>query len=197
MTPGRKRTFCQEDALDQAMKVFWSKGYSGTSLSDLTTAMDINKPSLYAAFGNKETLFVSCIQRYVQCHGVPHFKQLETPGKCLRDRLIAYLESIASMTADASLPGGCFIVTSSAEAGGNCLPASAVDAIHEINAASAQAFTTFFEQEQKLGNLSTHLSPELLVDHLVTLQFGIAAMARNGVPLERLKKVIRSASAAF
>ena len=52
MRAGRKRAFDKQEALDKAMRVFWASGYSGTSLSDLTTALGINKPSLYAAFGN-------------------------------------------------------------------------------------------------------------------------------------------------
>ena len=58
---GRPRSFDREVALDQAMRVFWSKGFAGTSLGDLTSAMGIASPSLYAAFGSKEGLFASCL----------------------------------------------------------------------------------------------------------------------------------------
>ena len=61
---GRPRSFDVERALDQALKVFWSKGYEGASLPDLTEAMGINRPSLYAAFGNKESLFRRVMDRY-------------------------------------------------------------------------------------------------------------------------------------
>jgi AcrR family transcriptional regulator len=57
MRTGRPRSFCVDQAADRAMTVFWKKGYEGASLSDLTTAMGINAPSLYAAFGSKEGLF--------------------------------------------------------------------------------------------------------------------------------------------
>jgi hypothetical protein len=54
---GRPREFCVHDALAKALRIFWTKGYEGTSLNDLTEAMGITRPSLYAAFGNKESLF--------------------------------------------------------------------------------------------------------------------------------------------
>ena len=71
MPIGRPRAFDAEKALDRALQVFWRKGYEGTSLPDLTKAMGINRPSLYAAFGNKEALFRKAIDRYVHvtaCH---------------------------------------------------------------------------------------------------------------------------------
>src|ERR1700732_1465937 len=63
--PGRPRAFDADTALERAMHIFWAKGYEGASLSDLTGAMRINRPSLYAAFGNKEELFRKVLDRYV------------------------------------------------------------------------------------------------------------------------------------
>src|SRR5215471_12495079 len=68
MAAGRPRTFDIEKALDRALQVFWQKGYEGTSLSDLTEAMGINRPSLYAAFGGKEDLFRKVLDRYTEQH---------------------------------------------------------------------------------------------------------------------------------
>src|SRR6266568_8148145 len=62
---GRPRAFDVDLALDRALHVFWDKGYEGTSLSDLTKVMRINRPSLYAAFGNKEQLFRKVLDRYM------------------------------------------------------------------------------------------------------------------------------------
>ena len=63
---GRPGSFDREQALDRAMEVFWEKGFEAASLSDLTKAMDINPPSLYAAFGDKEKLFLEAVERYQQ-----------------------------------------------------------------------------------------------------------------------------------
>ena len=64
MAAGRPRSFCTEKALDSAMQVFWRKGYEGTSMVDLTEAIGINSPSLYAAFGSKDGLFRAVLERY-------------------------------------------------------------------------------------------------------------------------------------
>jgi AcrR family transcriptional regulator len=64
MRSGRPREFDVDQALDRAMRVFWQHGYEGAALSDLTTAMGITRPSLYAAYGNKESLFEQVLQRY-------------------------------------------------------------------------------------------------------------------------------------
>ena len=61
---GRPREFCVDNALATALRIFWSKGYEGTSLSDLTEAMGITRPSLYAVFGNKEQLFRQALDLY-------------------------------------------------------------------------------------------------------------------------------------
>lgn len=193
MTAGRQRTFDKKDALIKAMGVFWQKGYSGTSLSDLTEAMGINKPSMYAAFGNKEDLFVSAIQQFIDTYGTPSFEKLATPGASVKDRVRAYLVSVAKMASDAKLPGGCFVTTSTCEAVSECLPENAVQAIVNINAASADAFSNFFRDEQSKGNIDSTASPETLADYLMTLQFGIAVMARDGRTLDKLKKIIDQA----
>ena len=64
MAGGRPRAFDADEALDRALEVFWRQGYEGTAVSDLTAAMGINSPSLYAAFGNKEGLFRAVLDRY-------------------------------------------------------------------------------------------------------------------------------------
>lgn len=197
MAAGRQRTFDKEKALNKAMEVFWQKGYSGTSLSELTEAMGINKPSLYAAFGNKEELFVKALNQYVNDYGLPHFDKLLDKSSSLRERLEAYLESIAKMLSDSKLPGGCFVTTSTCEAGSDCLPEDAVQTILKINASSIEGFISFFQDEQAQGNIVTTASAETLADYLLTLQFGMAVMARNGIKRDRLKQIISYAVSSF
>src|SRR5580658_1011467 len=79
-TLGRPRDFDVEKALGRAMRVFWRKGYLGTSLSDLTDAMGINRPSLYAAFGNKESLFHKVLERYAEGPSVYLSEALRAPN---------------------------------------------------------------------------------------------------------------------
>src|SRR5262252_2095208 len=76
---GRPRAFDRDRALDQALQVFWRKGYEGASLSDLTRAMGINRPSLYAAFGNKKSLFRQVLDRYIEGPGAYAGEALKQP----------------------------------------------------------------------------------------------------------------------
>ena len=197
MGAGRQREFDEQIAQDAAMQVFWSNGYSGTSLSDLTDAMGINKPSLYAAFGNKEALFIRALNHYVRKHGSPHTEALNTPDRSLRARLSAYLKSIARMVCDPSLPGGCFVAETTSEAGGDCLPAGASRAVAKINQITRSTLIDFFRQEASAGNLADTSSAEVLADYLLTLQYGLAVMARNKAKRGALDGVIEYAVSTF
>lgn len=197
MSAGRQRSFNKEDALTKAMEVFWRNGYSGTSLSDLTEAMGINKPSLYAAFGNKEQLYVSALNEYVLKFGVPHFDKLLAPNLSLKQRVRAYLDSVAKMVTDPKLPGGCFVTSSTCEAGSDCIPSDALRTVTKINETTTNAFVNFFKDEQTKGNISSTSSSEVLADFLLAMQFGLAVMARNEIKQDRLEQVINHSLSNF
>src|SRR5260370_29418269 len=105
---GRPRAFDPDLALDRAMHVFWAKGYEGASLSNLTRAMRINRPSLYAAFGNKEQLFGKVLDRYMDGPVAYFGKALAKPRA--RDVVEQILFGAAKMAGDPRLPSGCLIV---------------------------------------------------------------------------------------
>ena len=194
MAAGRQREFDKQVALDAAMEVFWSNGFNGTSLSDLTAAMGINKPSLYAAFGNKEALFISALGQYVEKHGSPHIDLLYEPNRSLRSRLRSYLKSVACMVCDPSLPGGCFVAATTNEAGGDCLPEGISQSVAKINQTTRKTFIEFFGQEAATsGSRTNEDSTQVLADYLLTLQYGLAVMARNGVKQKALDDVIEYA----
>ena len=197
MAAGRQREFDKQVALDAAMNVFWLNGYTGTSLSDLTDAMGINKPSLYSAFGNKQALFISALEHYVSKHGTPHVDELHTPNRSLRSRLRAYLNSVARMVCDPLLPGGCFVASSTSEAGGDCLPAAASQTVARINELTRKAFVEFFRHEVAAGNVPSEGSAEVWANYLLTLQYGLAVMARNRADREQLEGIIEHAVATF
>ena len=106
--PGRPRAFDPDTALERAMHVFWAKGYEGASLSDLTRAMRINRPSLYAAFGNKEELFRKVLDRYVNGPLAYFGKALAVPKA--RDVIEQIFFGAARMAGDPRFPSGCLMV---------------------------------------------------------------------------------------
>src|SRR5213595_1538691 len=107
-TVGRPRAFDVDEALDQALKVFWRKGYEGASLPDLTRAMGINRPSLYAAFGNKQALFRKAMARYAEGPASYLREALEAPtARAVFERL---LEGGIKMVANPRQPRGCLAV---------------------------------------------------------------------------------------
>ena len=197
MKAGRQRTFDKQIALESAMHVFWSKGYPGTSLADLTAAMGINKPSLYAAFGNKEKLYRSALESYVNKQAVIHNKHLCLADTGLRKRLQSYLTSIAEMVTDPALPGGCFVCISTSEVGGNCIPEEAAQDILNINQVTKSSLSAFFESEIVAGHISTGRSPVVMANYILSLQFGLAVMARNGAELSELIELIKLSTEQF
>src|SRR5947209_16697338 len=101
---GRPRSFDLDKALDAALQVFWRKGYEGASLSDLTQAMGINRPSLYAAFGDKEMLFRKALDRYASGPAAYVSEALKEPtARAAIERLLR--EAADSLTNPHNPPG--------------------------------------------------------------------------------------------
>jgi AcrR family transcriptional regulator len=105
---GRPREFDVDQALDRAMQVFWRKGYLGTSLDDLTKAMDINRPSLYAAFGNKGALYRQALERYFEGPSRYLSEALSEPtARGVMERLFY---GVVDLLTKAQSPGTCMWV---------------------------------------------------------------------------------------
>ena len=108
MIMGRPRAFDMDEALDQALNVFWAKGYEGTSIADLTAAMGINPPSLYAAFGNKETLFRKALDRCEARRGEIFDEAFTAPrARVAIERLLTGMAEGASRMANLLRRRGC------------------------------------------------------------------------------------------
>jgi AcrR family transcriptional regulator len=102
---GRTRAFDADEALDRAMTVFWRKGYEGASLSDLTEAMGINRPSLYAAYGNKQQLFRKALERYGE--GPSSYEREALAQPTAREVAEGLLRGAADVQTDPHTPAGC------------------------------------------------------------------------------------------
>src|ERR1700721_691132 len=105
MPSGRPREFDKEKALELATSLFWRKGYEGTSLPDRTGTLGITRPSLYAAFGNKEALFRPVLERYEAKAGAYRTKALKAPTASEVARQL--LEGGAELHGDKGNPVGC------------------------------------------------------------------------------------------
>ncbi len=106
---GRPRAFNRDTALRRAMEIFWAKGYEGTSLADLTGAMGIKSPSLYAAFGSKEALFLEATELYTRVEGTGIWTVLET-APTTREAIAGFLGATADAYSQDGKPQGCLIV---------------------------------------------------------------------------------------
>src|SRR5579859_5816189 len=106
--PGRPRCFCEDVALEAAMRVFWEKGYEGASLTDLTEAMGINRPSLYAAFGDKEALFLKVIEHYA--NGPASYRRQALAEPTAHRVIEALLRGSLKLLGDPHNPRGCLFV---------------------------------------------------------------------------------------
>lgn len=109
---GRPRKFDMEAALDSAVDVFYAKGYEATTVDDLTAAMGVNRPSLYATFGNKETLFLQVLNRYRDRY-VPQVQEVLASKKNARQAMETFLHLTAQWHVQHSQMMGCLIANSS------------------------------------------------------------------------------------
>lgn len=179
---GRPLSFDRDKALEDAMHVFWERGYEGASISDLTAAMGITPPSLYAAFGDKEHLFLEAVDRYV-CgagKGAPRAEIQPTA----RQAVEVWLHDAAIELTSTCHPRGCMVMTAAA----NCSAASVHihAALAEHRTAQQEAVRTRIEQGIADGELPTGTDAAALADFYVTVLQGMSFQARDGASREQL-----------
>jgi AcrR family transcriptional regulator len=193
MRTGRPRGFCTETALDRAMTVFWQKGYEGASLADLTEAMQINPPSLYAAFGSKEGLFRAVLGRYDERRKGLMDQVLAAPDAKSVARL--FLEGVADFAADTNgrNPPGCLLVQS----GLSCSDQDIPDALAQHRAEKERALRERFERDRREGKLPQSAEPAVLASYLVAMANGMCVQAAAGASAADLRKVAELAVAAL
>ena len=186
---GRPRSFETGKALDAAMKVFWCKGYEGASLSDLTKAMGINRPSLYAAFGDKESLFRKVLDRYDSGPAGYVREALNQPtARAVVERL---MEGAAELGTASSNPRGCLFVQS-ALACGDKAEGIRNDLILRRDAGE-KAVRLRLKRAQAEGDLAHDADPADLARYVVTVVQGIAVQAASGAARPELRRVIQTA----
>jgi len=185
MAAGRPRSFDADKAIDIAMNVFWRKGYTGTSMADLTDAMGINAPSLYAAFGNKESLFRRAMQRYAE--GPAGFMVVSMAQPTALGVVTHMLRAAAASHTDPRYPAGCFMVQSESTCG-DSVPLRR-EIIRQRNGGEALLHKRL-KRAQADGDLSADTDVRALARYFVTVMYGMAVQAANGAGRKDLDEVV-------
>jgi AcrR family transcriptional regulator len=193
MHKGRPREFDVQKALDAALLLFWHHGYEGTSLAALTKAMGINVPSLYAAFGNKETLFKKVLERYLQNPASYLPKALEQPTA--RRAVQKLFLGAIDMVMNPRHPDGCLLVQGALASG----PAAAsIRKQLSLRRASAEAAVRRrFERAIADGDLPKTVNAARLARYILTVLWGLSVQAAGGATRAQLKEVAHLAMRAW
>ncbi len=189
--PGRPRAFDVEKALQRAMRVFWRKGYLGTSLSDLTEAMGINRPSLYAAFGNKKSLFRKALAHYAKGPSSYLREALREPtARAVVERL---LRGVVDLLTDPRTPTTCLWVHGALSCGDDPLR----EEFAAQRAAGLAELRTRFKRAVADGDLAPNSDADTLAHFVQTVNFGLTVQASTGASRKELLRVVEVALKIF
>lgn len=190
---GRPRAFDVDEVLGRALEVFWEKGYERASLSELTKAMGINRPSLYAAFGDKAALFRKALDRYDEGPSAYVREALKEPtARAVVERL---LHGAAELQTDPGTPLGCLMAQGALSCGGG-----ADDMRQELNArraAGEAALRRRLARAKTEGDLPPDANPADLARYVVIIIRGMAVQSAGGASRAELLRVIRLALRAW
>jgi AcrR family transcriptional regulator len=193
VTLGRPRAFDIEKALDCALNVFWRKGYEGTSLRDLTKAMGINRPSLYAAFGNKEGLFRKALDRYAE--GPTAFRREALGKPTAREVVEQLLSGSVDLLTDACNPCGCLAVQGALACGETADPVR-LELISR-RAAGETEIRERLERAKSAGDLPADSDPADLARYITVVIEGMAVHAAGGASRDDLQRMVQIALRAW
>ena len=191
---GRPRSFDRNAALTRAMEVFWSQGYEGASISDLSEAMGIGSPSLYAAFGSKEALFREAIELYGRTEGPAIWDAVENAPDA-RSAVAGFLTATAHSFSRPGKPRGCMVVLSQLNA--TEASASVCAALRENRAQGQSGLEARLRQAVAAGELPVSTDVAALAAFYLTVQQGMSIQARDGASEEKLLAVAKGAMAAW
>lgn len=185
---GRPREFCVDMALAAALRVFWSKGYEGASLTDLTDAMGITRPSLYAAFGNKEALFCKTLDLYEREKLAYMQRAISQPtARAVAEHVL--LGSLDNQTSNVE-PHGCMGVINSMACGAEA--ESIREKVLERGAVAKRAFIERMERAKEEGDLPAHVDAEGITSYLFAIVQGMAVQAGAGATRAELERMVET-----
>jgi AcrR family transcriptional regulator len=193
-SPGRPRVFDREAVLEKAMRLFWDRGYEGTSFDELISVMGISPSSFYSAFQSKENLFYEAAEHYLSGPGGYLSSPLEASVQT-RTAVENLLEKAAIAATNENLPSGCMIALAGAH-----VPPSLNSLRNEMRARRnwvETELTTRINAGIKAGDVPYDADPEELAAFFASVIRGIAILARDGASRDKLIKISRAAMRAW
>ena len=186
---GRPRVFDMDEALEKALKIFWARGYEGASMAELTETIGVNKPSLYAAFGNKEELFYKALLRYAS--GPVAFVNDVLKEPTARKVAESFLVRAAEFLTDSQHPKGCMIVQGALSSGESAelVRKILINFRKSYENKLAERFTKAIVD----GDLSGDANPKCLAKYLATLHQGMSVQATSGTTKNELLDMVNIA----
>lgn len=194
MAMGRPRSFCTDTALNRALEVFWRKGYEGATLTELTQAMGINKPSLYAAFGNKEDLFRKTLDRYTR-EKLAYLREAVEEAPTALEMARRMLLGAADMLTNPDHPVGCLTVKGAMTCTDQA-PSVKAELDH-IRIRFETAVQDRLRQAIADGELAEDADPAQLSRFLTVVIQGMAIQAADGASTDQLRQVAEMALLAW
>ncbi|HZS57898.1 MAG TPA: TetR/AcrR family transcriptional regulator [Gemmatimonadaceae bacterium] len=181
---GRPRTFDRDAALDAAVRLFWRNGYEGTSIADLTAAMGVAPPTLYANFGAKEDLYRAALARYFECEGwgarLEHLKREPSAYRAVE----VLLRTIARELVNPATPVSCMIAAAVWQTGPE--NRAATEAVAAYRTTFREALEAKFKGAMRTGQLPASVNASALARFYAAVVQGMAVQAADGASAEAL-----------
>lgn len=172
----RPRAFDEEKALQEAMELFWEKGYEATSLSDLTVKMGIQRPSLYSAFGDKKELFEAALRKYNQFHSSYIRSRLQSAAS-VKEAFRSLFEGIVAEAYGEGPNRGCFCLNAMVELAPHDAKFEVLTREHQMYLAAI--FQETVERGIRSGELRDDLNAKRLAQSLVVSMIGLTVLMKS------------------